>query len=313
MSQHDYVIENQSGAAFRADLNNALQAIATVNSGSTAPTSTYAYQLWADTAAGKLKQRNSANSGWVEIGTLGVANLGYVTSAGGAFTGNLSVTVASEGSYTATSGTVTTKAFASGTSSAGGVGTFSNHPFNVYVNGIATVTFPVAGGFITGKQSTIDTPSAEPALVVEAQTYTGLIRMQQAGAVVGYVGGSTSRSFSVWNSAGTDAMYCDQSGNVVAVGNVTAYSDERLKKDITTIEGALGLVEQLRGVRYTKDGVQNVGVIAQEVRRAVPEVVHDNGDFLSVSYGNLVGVLIEAVKELSAEVKALKERGNDSC
>ncbi len=67
MSQHDYVLDNQAGAQFRADLNNALAAVATVNSGATTPATTYAYQLWADTTTGMLKQRNAANSAWVTL------------------------------------------------------------------------------------------------------------------------------------------------------------------------------------------------------------------------------------------------------
>jgi hypothetical protein len=96
-------------------------------------------------------------------------------------------------------------------------------------------------------------------------------------------------------------------GYVYANGNVTAYSDERLKTNITTITGALDKVLALRGVSYTKDGKVNIGVVAQETKPIVPEVVHDTPDgYLSVAYGNLVGLLIEAVKELKAEVSELK-------
>lgn len=70
MSQHDYNIANQSGAAFRADLNTALQAIAELNSGATEPATTFAYQLWADTANDILKQRNAANTAWISVLTL---------------------------------------------------------------------------------------------------------------------------------------------------------------------------------------------------------------------------------------------------
>jgi len=78
MSQHDYSIDNASGSAVRSDLNNALGAIATANSGATAPSTTYAYMLWADTANTKLKMRNGANSAWIEVGALDTANLGLV-------------------------------------------------------------------------------------------------------------------------------------------------------------------------------------------------------------------------------------------
>ena len=67
MAQHDYSIANQSGAAFRSDLNNALSAIVTQNSGATAPSTTYAYQSWADTTTGVMKMRNGANSAWITL------------------------------------------------------------------------------------------------------------------------------------------------------------------------------------------------------------------------------------------------------
>jgi hypothetical protein len=70
MSQHDMDIANGSGATFRADLNAALLAMASCSSGATAPSITFAYQYWADTANDLLKQRNAANTAWVSILTL---------------------------------------------------------------------------------------------------------------------------------------------------------------------------------------------------------------------------------------------------
>jgi hypothetical protein len=67
MAQHDYVIANGTGAAVRSDLNNALAAIVSNNSGATAPSTTYAYQWWADTTTNLLKLRNSTNNGWVTL------------------------------------------------------------------------------------------------------------------------------------------------------------------------------------------------------------------------------------------------------
>ena len=90
MAQHDYIISNQSGAAFRGDLNVALAAIATNNSadvGSAQPSTTYRYQLWADNGTGLLKIRNAANSDWITVGTLASANLGLLSLAGGTLTG----------------------------------------------------------------------------------------------------------------------------------------------------------------------------------------------------------------------------------
>ena len=80
MSQHDYVIANGTGAAVRSDLNNALAAIVSQNSGATAPATTYAYMWWADTTTGLLKIRNAANNAWVTIGSLSTAGFGLLAA-----------------------------------------------------------------------------------------------------------------------------------------------------------------------------------------------------------------------------------------
>lgn len=84
MSQHDFNIANQTFPSFRSDLNDALQAAATISAGATAPTTPYAYQLWYDTANEKYMIRNAANSAWlnfVGIDTNGNVNVtGTVTA-----------------------------------------------------------------------------------------------------------------------------------------------------------------------------------------------------------------------------------------
>lgn len=93
-------------------------------------------------------------------------------------------------------------------------------------------------------------------------------------------------------------------GAIVASGNVTAFSDERLKDNIETLDGSK--VYEMRGVSYTKDGEASSGVIAQEIQKVAPELVNDSGEYLSVAYGNLVGYLIEGMKQLKQEVVELK-------
>lgn len=122
----------------------------------------------------------------------------------------------------------------------------------------------------------------------------------------GYFSTRTTNGVAIQDSIGSVNLFLvDSSGNATAKANVTAYSDARLKSDVYTIQNALDLVGQMRGVGFIKDGVPGVGVIAQEMQKVLPQVVLD-GEYLSVAYGNLVGVLIEAVKELRAELKALK-------
>ena len=97
------------------------------------------------------------------------------------------------------------------------------------------------------------------------------------------------------------------SGAITSSGDVTAFSDMRIKHDIETIEGALGKVSDMRGVYFKRNnGEAGTGVIAQEIENILPEVVKD-GEYKSVAYGNMVGILIEAIKELKAEVEKLKE------
>jgi hypothetical protein len=102
-------------------------------------------------------------------------------------------------------------------------------------------------------------------------------------------------------------------GTITAATNVTVSSDVRFKSNIETINSALDKVKAMRGVYFDKHGVEDrrsVGVIAQEMQEVMPEVVvtDDTEDkHLSVAYGNLVGVLIEAVKELSEEVSVLRK------
>jgi hypothetical protein len=118
-------------------------------------------------------------------------------------------------------------------------------------------------------------------------------------------------SYQMINSAATVVIQTiDDSGNLTAAGNVTAYSDARLKKDIYTIPMPLNKVKQLRGVEYTRidTGEKGTGLIAQDVQVIMPQAVQD-GEYLSVAYGNLVGLLVEAIKELSVEVDRLKMRG----
>ena len=106
MATHDYVIANGTGSAVRSDLNNALAAIVSNNSSSTEPSTTYAFQWWADTNNTLLKIRNAGNSAWVTVGDYSATNFGLLTSssasstymplAGGTFTG--AVTLGTGGS-----------------------------------------------------------------------------------------------------------------------------------------------------------------------------------------------------------------------
>lgn len=122
------------------------------------------------------------------------------------------------------------------------------------------------------------------------------------------------------NQSGSDVCTIEASnGELTSSNNITAYSDVRLKKDVKTIENALDKVSKLRGVEYTRksNDEREIGVIAQEVKEIVPELVSikesDNSlsndglkDIHTMKYQNTVGLLIEAIKELKAEINELK-------
>lgn len=107
------------------------------------------------------------------------------------------------------------------------------------------------------------------------------------------------------------AYLLDVSGTIRATGDVIAYSDARVKENVETIPNALDKVKGMRGVGYNKIGEEkrSVGVIAQELLEVLPEAVHqDDQGMYSVAYGNIVGVLIESIKELENRVEALEQK-----
>jgi len=97
-------------------------------------------------------------------------------------------------------------------------------------------------------------------------------------------------------------------GDFTATGDVTAYSDQRLKRNVETITNAVDVVNCLRGVNFEKDGRHSTGVIAQEIEEFFPEVVHTDADGMkSVAYGNISGLLIEAIKEQQKTIEDMKK------
>ena len=173
--------------------------------------------------------------------------------------------------------------------------------------------------------------------------YSGILMHSGGGVTIGMYdgsgnGGEYRQSGGVWRQYWATSNDCQGiggsttsasyrlyvAGAIYATGDIVGSSDERLKKNINTIENALDKVENLRGVTYEwkedrqeKDGhdhnnitPKRIGVIAQEILDIVPEVVtHDKeNDRYGVSYGHLTGLLIEAVKDLSNKVKDLEKK-----
>ena len=103
-------------------------------------------------------------------------------------------------------------------------------------------------------------------------------------------------------------------GNFIATGDVTTNSDARLKENVEIVGEALEKVTNMRGVYFNKKdapSVRKIGLIAQEVEAIIPEaVMTDTSEeqIKSVSYGSLVGLLIEAIKDLNEKVEDIKDQ-----
>lgn len=172
-----------------------------------------------------------------------------------------------------------------------------------------TVTFASGGGGATvlaqrGLSSVLFTDGTGFYSAIPVAGVNGQVIYNSGGQLVGSVN-------LVYDGTNLIANNFYSQGAIYAVGNITAYSDIRTKKNIVPIEDALAIIGKLKGVYYERilDGKSGVGLIAQDVEAAVPQAIERAPDgMLGVAYGNLVGVLVEAVKELSDRVKALESK-----
>ncbi len=155
----------------------------------------------------------------------------------------------------------------------------------------------------------------------------GLLFTEPSAAVAGAIvfdqgGGGNDIGFRTGGNVTN--MTLDASGNLTVIGcvdgnNTACASDRRFKKNISTVTDALTLIEDLRGVRYEwradefpdrhfESGTQ-YGVIAQEVREVIPEVIREREDgYLSVEYTSLIPILLEAIKEQQKRIEALEKK-----
>ena len=365
MAQHDYDIANQSGANFRADLNNALDAIVSNNSGSTAPSTTFAYEWWIDTSANVLKLRNSANNAWITLpisitasnetsGALTVnGNLtttGILDADGGVTvdnitidgteidlsSGDLTLDVAGGINLDADGGEISFKD--DGTE----IGKFNNSSSDFSIEagvqdkdilfkgndggtGITALTLDMSAGGkalfkndIERVSGDLTVSSANGSVVIDANTSSGDILLDADGGTIVFLDAGTEIGLIAIDNVGFLDLFSSVSDNDIRFrgndggstitaltldmseagaatfnNNVTAFSDERLKDNIETLENGLDKVEQLRGVTYTRDGKENIGVIAQEIEKILPEIVKTADDEIgtkSVDYLSLIHI-----------------------
>jgi hypothetical protein len=221
----------------------------------------------------------------------------------GNVTGNLTGNVT--GDVSGNSSTVTNGVYTIGNQTIGGVKTFTDTIVGSISGNAATVTngvYTIGAQIINGGKtfsSNLTVSNTNPRLIfsdTDGQNF------------------SISVNSNLWNilsNSGASVLSVNQSGSLIASGDVTAFSDIRTKKNISTIERALEKTLSLRGVEFTRTNdekeTKKIGMIAQEVEKILPEAVSTNEDgYKAIAYGNIVGLLIEAIKDLNKELEELK-------
>jgi hypothetical protein len=180
----------------------------------------------------------------------------------------------------------------------------------------------------TSSQSSVNNSGATVIQDVTLDTYghvTGLGSHTLTLANLGYTGATNANYITnnnqLTNGSGYTTYTSNQATNTnstvtfttVNAGTINTTSDERAKDDITPITDALDKVQQLGGYSFTLKATdeKSSGVIAQEVQKVMPELVQEGAEgLLSVQYGNMVGLLIEAIKEQQAQIDELKQKLN---
>jgi len=399
MATHDYVIDNSTGANVRVDINSVLQAILTNNSNSSAPSTTAAYMLWADTTDNIVKIRNSANNGWINLFTTAggidvdaASNFNEdVTFTGASYnvvwdksdnalefadnakaifgtgsdleiyhdgsnsylkaisggTGNLYIFADSktiflrpksgnDGVKIIPDGAVelyndNSKKFETVSAGvdvtgnltfAGDSNTHISHPqadyLKITTGGNEVMSFTNASNIFVpdsrklmfgdnvdlqiyhdGSNSYLK-DAGTGALVLLTSTFA----LKNAADDANIISGFESGAVELYNN-GNKKLETTGSG-ITVTGTVTETSDIALKSNIEPLNNALEKIKQITGYKYNLNTQASMGVIAQDVEKVLPELVHGFEGEKSLQYSGLIGVLVEAVKELSAKVAALE-------
>ena len=189
--------------------------------------------------------------------------------------------------------------------------------FNGAVN-IAIATTEIDGSKISiGTIPAARIPTLNQSTSGNAATATKLANAVNINGVVfdGSANITVSDSTKLSLAGGALSGSLSVTGTITATGNITAFSDARIKSDLLEIEDSVSKVQSLTGYTYTRtdlnDGLRYVGLIAQDVQSVMPEAVNVNNDeinTLSVDYQGLIGLLVEAIKELKLEIDVLKEK-----
>jgi hypothetical protein len=199
----------------------------------------------------------------------------------------------------------------------------------LYQAGVGNTTFTSVGSqgqLLTAGVAGVPIWAAQTALSIANTQITGLITNAQLAGPLGVTvtdetaNSSTfyplfsdiiSGTLAIADVSSTKLTYVPSTGTLSSTV-ITSTSDEKLKTNISTIQDPINIIKQLRGVEYNwKDnGQKSMGVIAQEVEKILPYLVSENENSKSVMYSNMVGLLIEAIKEQQKQIDELRGKLN---
>jgi hypothetical protein len=339
MAQHDQNIANDTSANVRADMNNALAALFSSSSGSSAPSTTIAYQFWADTTNGLLKIRNATNSAWIVVGAFDASGFRFLPAAASASTP----------AYSTESDTNTGIWFPSADTWAvaiGGTEAFRLNSDRQSVHPAGSASVPVittTGDLNTG----VFFPAADTIAWATGGTERG--RMDSSGRLLWnessapvYSGSRASFWAKAASQAALEAVNTSTSGNTIICrindtssnwiafdlagsvigsinsnGSITQYnttSDARLKADVEDLHDVGFVLDAIRPVsfRWRATGALDVGFIAQELGAAWPRAVTEGDDGpevlrpWQVDESKLMPLVIRELQALRARVAALE-------
>ena len=309
MPQADGVVANGSGSAVRADINAQLAAAFTNHSGTTQPSTTYAYQNWVDTSSNIIKIRNSANNGYISLrGTDGKV-------------------IVPDGTAGAPS-----LYFSSNTDVGIFYNSLSSGSLSFTRNGVAHAVFgrtleSQTDAFVFGPAAYRAT-ALNPTNGDNDTTVTGVC-IADDGTV--HIGTYNERSvtLNLMGPGGTTGQMVRFNFNGAAKGSITyngtgiAYntsSDYRLKENVVALSGAKDRLNQLRPYRFNfiyKADQTVDGFLAHEAQEVVPEAItgikdatfaDGSPDYQGIDQSKLVPLLTAALQEAFAEIAALTAR-----
>lgn len=193
----------------------------------------------------------------------------------------------------------------------------NNHTFNANLSIAATGELIITAGagiYANGSLGTANqilTSNGSSVYWASAGASGATLNANNTDTVTYYIGLANTTSGS-WTNAvvSTTKLYFVPSTGTLSATIFNSLSDAEHKTNITTVENALNTVSELRGVSFNwkEDNRSSLGVIAQEVEKVLPELVTTHNGKKSVNYDGLIGVLIEAVKELKQEIDELKSQ-----